>query len=326
MALRFVDRTWHGREVKEDEGLISDLCQHIPHFTSGSFRLGPGENEYLKLISRNPLDEVDLGDDVDPKDSVRVPVAAVSKEYRLVQHHDVLTGVLEALSAINPDTKPQFLQAKLWLSKYGARMWIRFPLPGYDFDPGDGRLVKLKVHCLNSVDRSFAVRVYLTWYRDFSATEMLGPELRKNHDQAFKPEEIKKFLTTQLKRLSEERKLYRELYKTRRPDGYEAWIDEIVTPKWGYRTARRAHHIIERGADCKIVDKKKKAGVKPHQLQVERTRPLSSLLGFPSAVNLYYISQVLSYLANEQKAIEEQLKRMGQIRDLIDALLSQIEN
>ena len=35
---------------------------------------------------------------------------------------------------------------------------------------------------------------------------------------------------------------------------------------------------------------------------------------------------MLSWLANEQRAIEEQLKRLGQIRDLMDALLSQTES
>lgn len=35
---------------------------------------------------------------------------------------------------------------------------------------------------------------------------------------------------------------------------------------------------------------------------------------------------MLSWLANEQKAIEEQLKRLGQIRDLMETLFSQTEN
>ncbi len=329
MALRLSDQTWHGRAVKEGEGLISDLRRHIPRFMRKNFRLGPGENEYLKLISRNPLDEVDLGDETDPKDSVRIPVAAVStKKYQLVQHHDVLTKVLEALSTINLDTDPKFLEAKLRLSKYGARIWISFSLPNYDFDPGDGQPVKLKVNCLNSVDKSFAVRVQLTWYRDFSATEMPGPELRRNHDQSFKSEEIKEFLTTQLNRLSKERDRYRRWYRTtiRRGDQYKDWIDQTVTKRWGTEIATRAHHIIEKGSDCQIDDERKKTEVKTHQLEVKETRQLSKLLGFPSAENIYHISLVLSWLTNEQKAIEEQLKRLGQIRDLMDALLSQTEN
>lgn len=191
---------------------------------------------------------------------MRIPVAAVSKEYQLVQHHDVLTEVLEALSTINPDTDPKFLEAKLRLSKYGARMWISFSLPNCDFDPGDGQPVKLKVNCLNSVDRSFAVRVQLTWYRDFSATEMLGPELRRNHDQSFKSEEIKEFLTTQLKQLSTERNRYRKWYQTtiHRGNQYKNWIDQTITKRWGTEIAARVHHIIEKGYDCQIVDKGKK--------------------------------------------------------------------
>lgn len=63
--LRLSDQTWHGRAVKEGAGLISDLSRYIPHFTKSNFHLGPGENEYLKLISRNPLDEVNLGNEID---------------------------------------------------------------------------------------------------------------------------------------------------------------------------------------------------------------------------------------------------------------------
>lgn len=327
MVLTKSKRTWHGRTVKEGTGLICELRQSLPYFTKSPLRLGQGENQYLSLISRDPL--IDLGDAVSSKDRMSIPVAAVSRsEYQLVQHHRVLDSVLSALRTIENQTRvgslpdPELLHAELRLSEYGARMWLSFLLPRYGFDPGDGRRVELKVNCLNSMDSSFAVRVHLSWCRTGSPIETMGPEFRQNHNQSFRPSQIETFLTEQLNQLSEEEDRYRRWYRTEfRKDPFTDWIDQTVAKKWGADTAARAHHIVNNGSDCKVVDKRKKTEVKAHELDVEKTRELFELLGFRSAKNTYHIHLVLSWLANEKEAIEEQLKRTRQISDLLAALL-----
>lgn len=327
MVLTKSKRTWHGRTVKEGAGLICELRQSLPYFTKSPLRLGQGENQYLSLISRDPL--IDLGDAVNSKDRMSIPVAAVSRsEYQLVQHHRVLDSVLSALRTIENQTRvgslpdPELLHAELRLSEYGARMWMSFLLPRYGFDPGDGRRVELKVNCLNSMDSSFAVRVHLSWCRTGSPIETMGPEFRQNHNQSFRPSQIETFLTEQLNQLSEEEDRYRRWYRTKfRKDPFTDWIDQTVAKKWGADTAARAHHIVNNGSDCEVVDKRKRTEVKAHELDVEKTRELFELLGFRSAKNTYHIHLVLSWLANEKEAIEEQLKRTRQISDLLAALL-----
>jgi hypothetical protein len=44
--------------------------------------------------------------------------------------------------------------SSLLLSEYGERMQWSCPIPGMDFDPGDGHPIVLRINCLNSVDTS----------------------------------------------------------------------------------------------------------------------------------------------------------------------------
>ena len=261
-----------------------------------------------------------------------IPVAAVSKQqYALVQHSEVLRNVLQALEQNSINLQSPL---ELRLSKYGARVWVIIPVPDYQFAPRSRHPLVLKVHCFNSVDRSFAVRVQLAWHRDLSkdGNGLLWPEeFRRNHDQSFKSEEIEEFLTDQFdERLPKVIAQYRRLFKTRPCQGsledwIKDWIDGIVTDKWGYETAARILSLLLYGSDCRVVDNRKKAEVKTHARKVEQQNrnKLDDLLGVSSAENAYDISQVLGLLANEHKAIESQLKRLGQVSALIDALLKQ---
>ena len=233
-------RTWYGREVQEHYERISNLREHIPHFERWPFSIEDSENEYLDLIAREPHG-----------DGKHIPVAAVSKDYNLVEHHEMLETVLTALE--NHVEDPQSLEAELRLSKYGARMWIAFLLPNWKFDPGDGYPVVLQVNCLNSVDKSIAVRIHLSWHREKSDTEMQGRMLKRNHDAAFKIEEIEEFLAYQFHRFSKEEGLYKKWYETKLDwKSVVNWINKTVAEKWGAHTAVRAYHIAKTGNDIEI--------------------------------------------------------------------------
>lgn len=56
-------------------------------------------------------------------------------------------------------------------------------------------------------------------------------------------------------------------------------------------------------------------------LKVKMIREVPGL--FPPVENVYHISQVLTWLASQQETIQGQLKQMGQIHGLMDALLKQ---
>ena len=239
-----MERTWHGRAVQIHNGSISDLLKKIPEFGRYPFGTDPDfENEYLDLIARKPHLE----------SRGYVPVAAVSKEYGFVKHQEVINTVLSALADFVED--PHSLKAELRLSKYGARMWINFLLPNYEFNPGDGYPVVLQINCLNSVDKSIAIRIHLSWYREKSDTEMQGRELRRYHNRSFKTEEIKEFLAYQFRRFSKEESLYKKWYETKLDwNSVVKWLNKTVANKWQGSTAVRAYHIAKTGIDVEVND------------------------------------------------------------------------
>ena len=234
--------TWHGREVKIYNESISNLLEKIPEFGRYPFSIEEGiENEYLDLIARKPH----------LQDRGHIPVAAVSKEYGFVEHHEVIDSVLAAL--VNFVDNPQSLEAELLISKYGARMWINFLLPNCKFDPGDGYPVVLHINCLNSMDKSIAVRIQLSWHREKSDTEMQGRELKIPHKSPVKTEKIEKFLKYQFKRFSKEESLYKKWYETKLDwNSVVKWLNKTVANKWQGLTAVRAYHIAKTGIDVEV--------------------------------------------------------------------------
>ena len=234
-----------GREAKIYKGSIDDLLQEIPDFGRYPFSIEEGvENEYLVLIARKPH----------LQDKGHVPVAAVSKEgYGFIKHQEVLNSVLTSLKKFVDN--PQSLKAELQLSKYGARMSINFLLPNYKFNPGDGFPVVLQVNCLNSVDKSIAIRLHLSWYREESDTEMMGRKKKWPHPKSFKTEKIEKFLANQFRRFSKEESLYKKWYETKLNwNSVVKWLNKTVANKWHGSTAIRAYHIAKTGIDIEVND------------------------------------------------------------------------
>ena len=410
--------TWHGREVKTYKGSINDLRREIPEFGRYPFSIEEGvENEYLDLIARKPH----------LQDREHIPVAAVSRDYVFVEHHEGLDSVLAALGNFVGD--PPSLEAELLLSKYGARMWINFLLPNYRFNPGDGYPIVLQVNCLNSVDKSIAIRLQISWYREESDTEMMGRGIKWYHTGSFRIEEIKNFLAYQFLRFSKEESLYKKWYETKLDwKSIVKWLNKTVAKTWGCHAAVRAYHIAKTGHDIEIeritrilhdkggikieevklwsellelekfdfisdhvleggfrtadvllgdepvsiemfiknfindhiqlnaiqVDlfrpgstvttsddsrqNSERVGGPPHEfvsfatnqivkhnkarfLKVKMIREVPGL--FPPVENVYHVSQVLTWLASQQETIQGQLKQMGQIHGLMDALLKQ---
>ena len=252
MLLKSSGLMWRNREMMEGEGAIRDLRKEIPRFEDLPFSVGENENEYLRLIAREPVWSDYL------RDREYMPVAAVSaKHYRLVQHDEVIRRILSALEKFVTEgkfvTDPQELNAKLRLSKYGARMWATILLPNCQFDPGDGYPIFLTLNCFNSVDKSVAVRIHLAWQREISNTEIMGREFRKVHNQLFKAEDIEEFLAFQFNRLPTEQKLYRQWHETKVAwHQIVDWLGKDVAKTWGAHAAVRAYQIAKLGNDLEI--------------------------------------------------------------------------
>ena len=321
---------WHSREVLEGSGQIRELRQEIPYFRRIPFRIEDGGvNKNLDLIVREPLKKSQGYLLPSNNDEVQIPVATVSKQYELVQHHDVLKVLETALK--NIDFDPERLKAELTLTEYGERMRVSFTLPDYEFDPGDGYPIVLKVNALNSVDKTTALSISLSWYRLVCSNGMMfgtaHARFRKIHLQSRKPEDINKFLEKQLARASKVQSLYKQWYEKKvfieaKPSSIqiEHWIDKTIEKRWGVHAAARVYHIAKTGYDGELVNPFAK-GVKPHEHKVQSTNRVPG--SFAPVRNAYDISQVLSWLASRRGTIEDQLDRMMDIPDLMRALLKE---
>lgn len=335
-----MELTWYSRKVKVFKGSISDLRQEIPYFRRDPFRVDDGGiNRHLDIIVRKPL-KGNQGYLLPHDDEGHIPIATVSKQYTLVQHHDVLDALEAALS--EKGIEPAKLEAELKLTEYGERMWASFTLPTHGFnpdvytwfDPGDGYPVVLKVNVLNSVDKTAALEINLAWHRLVCSNGLIYGEnvdFKKIHrEKSLKSRAVEQFLDTQLEseQLSMQKKRSEKWYATKivtktlseekpRPSQIEHWIDEIVAKKWNANAATRAYHIAKTGHDGDVAPPQK--GVTPHEREVSSTNEIPG--AFAPARNAYDISQVLSWIAGRRGTIQEQLKWMMDIPYLMNALL-----
>ena len=328
--------TWHGSKVKTYMGPISEIRQQIPRFRIALFAIeGGGVNKNLNLVVREPLKQ-NQGYLLPSDNQVEIPIATVSGQYELVQHHDVLEALETALKQIHnldPDRNcdPEHLDAELTLTEYGERMQVSWTLPNYDFDPGDHHPIVLKVNAFNSVDKTTALSINLSWYRLVCSNGMMfgtaDARLRRIHLQSRKSEDIKKFLQKQLRRAPKAQSLYKQWYEKTvfheaKPSQVqiEHWIDETVAKRWGVHAAAKAYHIAKTGYDGELVNPFEQ-DVKPHEREVQCKDKVPG--SFAPVRNAYDISQVLSWLASQRGAIQDRLDRTMDIPYLMRALLKE---
>ena len=293
-------RKWKGRPYTVWKGDIRELRKLVPTFTISDFSIGDGANEFLSVIAREPLDEINIVtgrnrsgeflsiipqdrdsfdeiivraedsigkigidevehiDEVDPKGSMRVPVATVRKEYidlafrkdeyvlkgyKLLQHREALDSILKTLEdfssnkgrdfrrdskvCITPLRDPASLKAELKISKYGARMQIEFLVPQYKFYLDNENPFILKVVCVNSVDKSMALDIKLFWHLQSFDKDIPIAGIHKRNDQDLNVGVIERFLRFELDRLTTEKWLKPE------PDISPEKAEEVTKSSFG---------------------------------------------------------------------------------------------
>ena len=307
--VQLANRTWNGQPVVEIAGTLEKLYPRVPFFSRQPFQARETSNQYLDVIVREPEA---LAEDA-------MPVATVSKSYRLIQHRDILSAVHRALALEGLSIAR--VQSQLLLSEYGERMQWSCDLPGFDFDPGDGYPVVLRINCLNSVDTSTVMEIRLTWCRLVCQNGMMyrfrESKLRRRHISSLNPEEIARYLDEELDHLTEEQSLYRKWYKTpvHSPE-LERWVDGAVAEGWGPHAAARAWSILHSGRDGEVESFTPRQP--PHTISLRNTHPVP---GASAPVqNLFHASQALSWLAGRRTALQEHLEYIMEIPGLMDAL------
>jgi len=296
--------TWFGQTTKHYTGKIESLRQYIPEFSRSDF------NAYLDQINRHPLTETESP----------IPVATVSKQYALIQHHELIDAVASGLADLGFD--PSSLPAELRLSDYGERMHLRLMLVNESFNPGDGNLLGIALNCLNSVDRSTSLELRISWFRLVCDNGMYltdTDKMRRVHLGSLDPKDIVEYLKSQIAEAEIDKERLTNWYQ--RPieiSQVEAWADDEVVRNWGVFLAARTCHISRTGFDGDVT-------VIPGKVRPS-LREVSSKLRVPGAnapvTNVYHVSQVLSWLARDRNTVQDQFEKMMQIPALVNSLLN----
>ena len=312
---------WQGRHSEAWSGTIDELRQLIPNFSIWKEDNGYlGSNKYLDLIVRDPSDsgEGNHGNLIDSvKKAPPILIAAVSngfgreryrgrqQGYKLVQHHEMLDSILGTLRnkhtcvsenpwfrILQPLKNPESLEATLRISEYGARMWIEFPVPNYEFYLNDGEPYVLKITCLNSVDRKFALRIGLSLYREFS-NEIFMAGFHRNHDQELEDNAIEAFLNYEFIRFINGKWIRQTV-----PAGQ---IEDLIPD---YLNKTDSEKIIS--------------------LYTQLTKALSKvegrLLQESGEMNYLLFRTALSALVHEQKTLHSQAQKMAKVLDLLEKI------
>jgi hypothetical protein len=318
---------WFGEPVCISEGSPQDLLRLIPRFDRRPFAMSSvgsrplenapmpsasGENGLYDLIVRLRLNQRDA----------EMPVGIVSKHYTLVQHREVAERAAEAINSAG--VKLDQVSAELTLSASGSKMAITFTLPEkFDFDPGDKLILKLRFHCVNSVDGQCRLKIMLGWYRFVCGNGLVVGTSRLDqrfvHNEYLKLPDMTGVLTDGLEAAKEERASLTTWIRSRIEESrLDKWLDGLLCEKWGPLAAARVHLICTTGYDGRFAKQGEKAP--PHRKGMIQT---GHVPGSPSrAENAYHVAQALAWVARSKKDIHDQLDCMVEIPKLMKALLT----
>ena len=303
---RLIDATWEGAAITSITGRLGDIYQAVPLFSRHPFRSGGEENRYKDEIRREPM----------RVDEEQIPVATVSKTYSLIQHREVLASIYRAMQLLNLQSAE--IESTLLMSEYGERMLWTCQLPNFDFDPGDGHPIVLRMNCMNSVDMSTSLEVTLEWFRLVCSNGLMfgvgDSRMRKRHIRSFDPADVAGYLREQLSQAEREQSLYRKWREQKVSlEQCSKWVDTTVAKEWGPHAAARVWQVISIGVDGEVQQSKEKKP--PHLLEVKAT---AEVPGAPVPTdNLFHASQALSWIAGTRKSVQERIQYITQIPALM---------
>lgn len=307
---------WFNSPVLFQSGTLPGIRASVPEFERRAFDIiqRSGEqntaNVRLDTIVRLPCEN----------DRSIVPVGVVSKDYALVQHTAVLDVASTALEESEID--PSEVRADLTLTEYGERMALSLYLPErYSFDPGDGHLLAMRLECFNSVDASTRFRALMGWFRFVCSNGLVigvtRVDLRRRHVGDLRVDDIGVVLRSGLKDCAAEKACLTAWRQSPVLIGQiRPWVEDSVRKQWGIKAATRAYHIARTGQDAVITGPYK--GATPTNIAVELGRPVPGSEN--GCRNLYDVSQVLAWLAQERRDVSEQLEWRAAIPELMRPL------
>jgi hypothetical protein len=313
-AIQVLDETgrWRARDVKYWAGRWERLKGEIPSFTTDAFRVGEDapSNPYLRSIIRLPRTAFEKP----------IPVGVVSNSYTLAPHVEVAEKCFEGIRSAG--IKTDGLECQLGLTELGEWMNLRVYFPDrFSHTPYDGKTIRLRLECVNSVDGSSRLVILLSWLRVVCSNGMViretKTELRDIHNERLNLEKIPSVVSDSMQVVENDlRRLKGWERAAVNAEGIESWVNTTLAKAWGKKAACRVYHICTSGHDVELADQF--AGGEPTEKPVVQTRRVP---GAPaSAKNLFDVSQALSWVATQRNNTEERLDWQTAIPELIRAL------
>jgi hypothetical protein len=314
-------RHWLGLPVRPaTEGNFEEVLAALPHFGRQPFVMAslnggdPGINSYLDMVYRLPIRQGERP----------VPVGVVSKNYRLLDHHQVLRTIQQSMATRNLDLKNVRVVAEWTIHGERAHFSIIFP-PQEHFTVGtvgNKDEMRFRIEVFNSVDGSCRLMAIAGWLR-FVCTNglIIGTalmQLQQQHRQQLEVEELGRRIGEAVDSAQSDKARFAQWMSTRVDQSVLVpWIDEEVRSLWGVKAAVRVLGIATDGWDVEPVGDRNRP---PSQIKTNRISKVP-VPGVDAPVrNLFGVSQVLSWIAGQRAEISEDLEWRSQVHDLIAKL------
>lgn len=312
-------RHWLGLPICEPiEGTTDQVLKALPHFGRQPFSMASpngddvGVNPFLDTVYKIAC----------RKGECSIPVGVVSKNYRLIDHYQVLRTVQDVLSDNRINSTETLVRGEWTVN--GERAHFSVILPSEErftkqLDTDDE--MRFRIEIFNSVEGTYRLVAVAGWLR-FVCTNglILGTalmHLREQHRQQLHLEELAKLLGQAIHSAETDKEtisrwcsheiVERDLVN---------WVDEDVHACWGLKAAVRVLGIVQHGCDVEMLGNIR--DIPPSHV---RTKDLDRVPGVESPVgNLFGVSQVLSWVAGQRSEISEDLEWRSQVPELIDKL------
>jgi len=318
--------TWQGERLLTYTCELGSLAARLPQVERRPFTLAPPRefrdagglpagrvgdaNPYYDVIVRRP----------DTAVSYEVPLGVVSKRYRLVQHGELLAGVIQGLRSAQVPWES--LETDVRITDLGSRLHFTVHLPEAFRAPIENDGLDLTIECLNSVDRSWAFRVGMGWIRLVCGNGLfvgrLTANLRHLHIETLHIDRVPALVADGFKAAEADAAQWRtRAHLTVTTEALERWADHTVASKWGVLAAARALHIIRTGADGSFSDPREKAPPSRRAMVPTDAVPGSQ----PPNDNIFRVGQILAWLANDLGEWGARLERRRQVPELLAPLV-----
>ena len=301
---------WRARNVNYWGGHWEQIQKLIPKFTIEDFRMDASTptNPYLKTIVRQPITKAEMP----------IPVGVVSHSYMLAQHAEVANKCFEGINSEN--IKLDNLDCEIGLTDLGEWMNLRVYFPkDFDHTPSDGKTIRLRLECMNSVDGSSRLVILLGWFRFVCSNGLVIGETKKEiravHNESLDLEKIPEAISDAMKLVeSDVARLKNWEAKTVTNDKLKDWANNPLSKKWGKKAACRVFHICDSGYDVDFADP-----FAPGEATEKPIKKLQRVPGSPEkAANLYDVSQAMSWVATSRNNTEERLDWQSSISEIIN--------